>query len=147
LMLSTRKAWREEPKQGIPLNRLTGFNQKVAGALHRNGVPLMAGTDAMGMPLVAPGNSLHTEFQLLLASGLSPYEVLRSATVVPAEFLGKSKEFGTIAVGHRADLLLVAVNPLEKLEALRQPRGVMVRGRWLPREELDELLKPLASSE
>ena len=147
LMPSTREAWREESKRGIPLNRLTGFNQKVAGALHRNGVPIMAGTDAMGLPLVAPGSSLHRELLLLSASGLSPYEVIRSATVVPATFLGKSKEFGTIAVGQRADLLLVAGNPLDNLEALRRPMGVMVRGRWLPRQRLDELLKSLAGSE
>jgi hypothetical protein len=147
LLPSIREAWREESKRGIPLNRLTGFNQKVAGALHRSGVPIMAGTDAMGLPLVAPGNSLHSELQLLSASGLSPYEVLRSATVVPAAFLGKSKEFGRIAVGQRADLLLIAGNPLENLETLKQPRGVLVRGRWLPREKLDELLKPLASNE
>src|SRR5258708_8836015 len=91
LMPSIREAWREEPKRGIPFNRLTGFNQKVAGALHRNGVPIMAGTDAMGLPLVAPGSSLHREFQLFLASGLSPYQVIRSATVLPATFLGKTK--------------------------------------------------------
>ncbi len=42
-MPSTREAWREEAKRDIPLNRLTGFNQKVAGALHRRGVPIMAG--------------------------------------------------------------------------------------------------------
>jgi hypothetical protein len=147
LMPSIREAWREEPKRGIPLNRLTGFNQKVAGALHRNGVPIMAGTDAMGLPLVAPGSSLHRELQLLSASGLSPYEVIRSATVVPATFLGKTKEFGTIAVGQRADLLLVAGNPLDNLEALERPMGVMVRGRWLPRQRLDELLKSLAGNE
>jgi len=147
LMPSIREAWREEPKRGIPLNRLTGFNQKVAGALHRNGVPIMAGTDAMGLPLVAPGSSLHRELQLLSASGLSPYEVIRSATVVPATFLGKTKEFGTIAVGQRADLLLVAGNPLDNLEALKRPMGVMVRGRWLPRQRLDELLKSLAGNE
>ena len=121
--------------------------QKVAGALHRNGVPIMAGTDAMGMPLVAPGSSLHRELQLLSASGLSPYEVIRSATVVPATFLGKTKEFGTITVGQRADLLLVAGNPLENLVVLKRPSGVMVRGRWLPRQELDEMLKSLASNE
>jgi len=144
LMPSTREAWRQEPRRGIPLNRLTAFNQKLAGALHRNGVPIMAGTDAMGLPLVAPGSSLHRELQLLSASGLSTYEVMRSATVVPAAFLGKTKEFGTIAVGQRADLLLVASNPLENSETLKRPMGVMVRGRWLPREKLDELLKPLA---
>ena len=128
-------------------NRFTGFNQKVAGALHRSGVPIMSGTDAIGLELVAPGSSLHRELQLLLASGLSPYEVIQSATVVPAAFLGKTKEFGTIAVGQRADLLLVARNPLENLEALKRPIGVMVRGNWLPREKLDELLKPLATTE
>src|SRR6266568_5418409 len=98
LMPSTRGAWREEPKRGIPWSRITQFNQKVTGALHRNGVPIMAGTDAMGLPLVAPGSSLHRELQLLSASGLSPYEVIQSATVAPAAFLGKTGEFGTIAV-------------------------------------------------
>jgi imidazolonepropionase-like amidohydrolase len=147
LMPAIRQAWREEPQRGIPLNRLTGFNQKVARALHRNHVPIMAGTDAMGMELIAPGSSLHREFQLLSASGFSPYEVLRSATVVPAAFLGKANEFGTIAVGQRADVLLVAGNPLQDLAVLKRPIGVMVRGRWLTREKLDELLKPLAGNE
>ena len=147
LMPSTREGWREEPRRGIPLNRLTGFNQKVAGALHRNGVPIMAGTDAMGLPLVAPGSSLHRELQLLAASGLSPYEVIRFATVVPAAFLGKTEEFGTIAAGHRADLLLVAGNPLENLETLKRPLGVMVRGRWVPRQKLDDLLRHLTGNQ
>ena len=147
LMPSTREAWRQESKRGIPLNQFTAFNQKVAGALHRNGVPIMAGTDAMGLPLVGPGSSLHRELQLLLASGLSPYEVLRSATVMPAAFLGKTKEFGTIAVGQRADLLLVFGNPLENLAVLKRPIGVMVRGRWLQRQKLDELLNPLTGTE
>jgi hypothetical protein len=57
LMPSIREAWQEEPNRGIPLNRLTGFNQKVAGALHRNGVPIMAGTEAMGLPLAARGET------------------------------------------------------------------------------------------
>jgi hypothetical protein len=125
---SIREAWRGMRRCGIPLNRFTGFNQKVTGALQRNGVPIMAGTDAMGLPLVAPGSSLHRELQLLAASGLSPYEVIPSATVVPAAFLSKSGEFGTIAVGQRADMLLVAANPLENLEALKRPMGVIVRG-------------------
>jgi hypothetical protein len=146
LMPSTRYAWRQLPKRGIPLNRLTAFNQKLVGALHRHGVPIMAGTDAMGMELVTPGSSLHRELQLLSASGLSPYEVMRSATIVPAAFLGKAKEFGRIVVGQRADLLLVAGNPLEDLTLLKRPTGVMVRGRWLPRQKLDELLHLLASN-
>jgi hypothetical protein len=147
LMPSIREAWRAEAKHGIPFNRLTAFNQKVVRALHSNGVPIMAGTDAMGLPLVAPGSSLHREFQLLSAAGLSNYEVIRSATVVPATFLGKADEFGTITAGRRADLLLVAGNPLENLETLKRPVGVMVRGKWLPRQKLDELLKEISRNE
>ena len=45
----------------------------VAGALNRAGVPLMAGTDAMGFPWIAPGASLQHELQLLIESGLTPY--------------------------------------------------------------------------
>jgi hypothetical protein len=147
LMPALRVAWRHQPRGGIPFNHLTGFMQKLIGALHRNGVPIMAGTDAMGLPLVPPGRSLHRELGLLAASGLSPYEVIRSATVVPAAFLGRSKEFGTIAPGQRADLLLVNGNPLENLTVLEHPNGVMVRGKWLPRQEIDELLKRLAGGE
>jgi hypothetical protein len=142
-----RGAWRQEPGSGIPFNHLTGFMQKIIGALHRHGVPIMAGTDAMGLPLVPPGGSLHRELGLLAASGLSSYEVIRSATVVPAAFLGRSNEFGTIAPGQRADLLLVNGNPLENLTVLDHPTGVMVRGRWHPRREIDELLKRLAGGD
>ena len=80
---------------------------------------------------------------LLHEAGLRPYEVLRAATVAPATFLGKADEFGTIQVGRRADLLLVERNPLENLATLREPLAVMVRGQWLPREQLDVMLATL----
>ncbi len=149
LLPATRDAWRQFGRSagGAPLFRLREFMQKIVGALHRHGVPIVAGTDAMGIPHVAPGSSLHHELQLLSGSGLSPYEVLRSATIVPAAFLGRTGEFGTIAPGRRADLLLVDGNPLQDLTALKRPAGVMVRGRWLPRQELDSMLKRLTNLE
>jgi hypothetical protein len=149
LLPATRDAWRQFGRYagGAPLFRLREFMQKIVGALHRHGVPIVAGTDAMGIPHVAPGSSLHHELQLLSGSGLSPYEVLRSATVVPAAFLGRTGEFGTIAPGQRADLLLVDANPLQDLTVLKRPAGVMVRGRWLPRQELDSMLKRLTNQE
>ena len=48
-------------------------------------------------------------------------------------------------VGKRADLLLVDGNPLQSLDVLRSPAGVMLRGRWLKREELMERLERLSS--
>jgi len=143
LRADIRSRWLRMRQQVPSHYRYTDFNKKVVHALHRAGVPLMAGTDAMGFPLITPGSSLHRELQLLVKSGLTPYEVLRTATVVPASFLGKEREFGTIAIGKQADLLLVEDNPLENIGHLRTPLGVMVRGKWFSRSELQQMLDAL----
>lgn len=114
--------------------------QRATRALHQAGVPLLAGTDALGWPFMVPGSGLHEELRLLGEAGLSPYEVLRTATVEPARFLGKSDEFGTVAVGRRADLVMTAENPLANLATLRHPVGVMARGEWRDSAELRRLV-------
>jgi len=124
--------------------RYVDFLQQLTAALYRQGVLLMAGTDTMGVPLILPGTSLHRELQLLIEGGLTPYEAIATATVAPAMFLGRDREFGTVSVGKRADLLLIDGNPLENIGPLKQPVGVMVRGRWFPREVLDHMLAVLA---
>jgi len=78
------------------------FMKRVTATLHRAGVPLVAGTDALGAPLIVPGISIHEELRLLTESGLTPYEALRTATINPAVFLRKDQEFGTVHVGKRA---------------------------------------------
>jgi imidazolonepropionase-like amidohydrolase len=79
--------WRRLPRAGNPGYAYHRFMRKVVGSLHRAGVPLLAGTVAMGVPLIVPGASLHRELQLLTESGLSQYEALRTATINPAVFL------------------------------------------------------------
>ena len=140
-----QRRWRRL-RAAAPRLRYTDFMQKVAGALHRAGVPLVAGTDAMGYPLVTPGSSLQRELELLVESGLTPWDALRSATVEPARFLHQELEFGRIAAGRRADLLLVDGNPLDDIARLREPAGVMARGRWYSRSELEGMLRTLASA-
>ena len=117
--------------------------QHAVKLLHQAGVSLLAGTDALGWPFMIPGSGLHEEFRLLSAAGLSPYEVLRTSTVEAARFLDQSNEFGTIAVGRRADLILTAGNPLEDLESLRHPLAVMSRGQWMDSAELERLVARL----
>ncbi|ODS58563.1 MAG: hypothetical protein ABS36_03245 [Acidobacteria bacterium SCN 69-37] len=129
-----------------PRMRYRHFMQKLARVLHEHGVTLLVGTDAMGYPLVAPGASLQRELELLVGSGLTPYDVLYAATVEPARFLQRPHEFGRLAPGLRADLLLVEANPLDDITYLRDPVGVMARGRWFPREELHRMLGQLAST-
>jgi hypothetical protein len=140
-----QKSWRNYVDYKTPWitslwKRHPEFLRKLTFALLQNGVPLMAGTDAMGAPFIIPGISLHRELQLLLESGLSTSEVLWTTTVGPARFLGKEDEFGTITVGKRADLLLVEGNPLDDLTHLLRLKGVMVRGIWLPKDKLNQML-------
>jgi hypothetical protein len=116
----------------------------MALALHRAGVPLVAGTDAFGVGIVPPGESLHAELDILVEAGLTPLEALRTATTNPARLLGREKEFGDIAPGMRADMLLVNGNPLEDLRVLRTPAAIMSRGNWLPRGELDKMVSDAA---
>lgn len=106
--------------------------------LEEKGAHLLAGTDCPN-PLMVPGFSLHEELRNLHSAGLSNFQVLQTATTNPAEFLGTSMQSGTISTGKRADLLLVSQNPLENLDTLRNPIGVMVSGRWLSGTDLREL--------
>ncbi|MBI4472306.1 MAG: amidohydrolase family protein [Acidobacteria bacterium] len=145
LAADIRDGWRRLPLPESPVisPRAFEFMKTVTAALHRAGVQLVAGTDALGAPLIVPGTSLHRELQLLAECGITPYEVIRTATVNPAVFLGKDQEFGTVAVGKRADLLLVEENPLQNLATLREPIGIMVRGKYLSREKLQQMLSGL----
>ena len=121
------------------------FERALIPALHRAGVRLLAGTDAP-IATIIPGFALAGEIETLHRSGLSRYEALRAATSGPAEFLGRRGEFGMIAPGASADLLLLDADPLAGLATLERPRGVMVRGSWLSREWLDAALERLVAS-
>jgi imidazolonepropionase-like amidohydrolase len=135
--------WWDMPWQEKLIPRYDVFTRDLTAALHRAGVPLLAGTDAYGFVLVPPGQSMLAELEILVETGISPFEVLRSATVEPARFLGREQEFGLVAAGHRADLLLLDVNPLDDIGTLREPRAVMLRGQWLERAALDAMVDAL----
>ena len=110
--------------------------------LYEAGVGLLVGTDTPN-PFVIPGFSVHDELQNFVSAGLSPNASLAAATRDAARSFGDLEEWGTVEPGKRADLLLLDANPLESVENAREPSGVMVRGQWLPREELVRLLEPL----
>jgi hypothetical protein len=121
------------------------FERALIPALHRAGVRLLAGTDAP-IATIIPGFALAEEIETLRRSGLSSFEVLRAATSGPAEFFGRGGEFGVIAPGATADLVLLDADPLADLAVLERPRGVMVRGSWLSREWLDAALERMVAS-
>lgn len=105
--------------------------------LHKAGAGLLLGSDAPQVFNV-PGFSLHREMDVMVAAGLSPYEVLRTGTANVAEFLGINT--GLVEVGRAADLVLLDANPLEDIGNSRRIHGVMVRGQWYSRRDLDDRL-------
>jgi hypothetical protein len=118
------------------------FQRKLVKALFDAGVPLMAGTDA---PDVGPmaGVGIHEELQELATDGLTPFQALQTATVIPARYFRKSDEAGTIEVGKRADLVLLERNPLASITSTRGIVGVMVRGNWLPKEDMAQRVEAI----
>jgi len=100
-------------------------------ALHKAGVPLLAGTDAPN-PGTAHGVSVHREMQLLVQAGLTPVEALAAATSAPARAFGLIDR-GRIAPGLRADLLLVKGDPTQDITATRDIVAVWKTGFELDR--------------
>jgi imidazolonepropionase-like amidohydrolase len=113
--------------------------RKIAATFNRAGIPYLAGTDTP-MPGIYPGFSLHEELDVLVQAGLRPIEALRAATLLPAEFLGVDDVTGSVAVGHRADLVLLDADPTRDIRNTQRIQAVAFDGRLLRRAELDELL-------
>jgi imidazolonepropionase-like amidohydrolase len=97
---------------------------RLVAALHRAGVPIVAGTDQ-----AVPGHSLHREIELYVKAGMTPMEAIQSATIVSARAMGLEKESGTIEAGKVADMLLLNADPLASIANTRKIDRVMTRGR------------------
>ena len=120
---------------------------RMVGDLHRGGAGLLAGTDgAVAFPLVVSGYSVHEELALLVEAGLSPLEALRTATLNPARALGRTDDFGAVAPGKLADLVLLDADPLEDITHTTRIRAVVQNGRLLDRAALDALVDRAAAA-
>ncbi|KAJ7129189.1 putative hydrolase [Mycena epipterygia] len=97
--------------------------------LYQASVPILAGTDSNGSPVlaVAFGSSLHSELELLVGAGMSTVDVLRSATVLPAQH-NLLFDRGVIAPGMRADLLLISGDPIANISNTRNIQRVWIAG-------------------
>ena len=124
--------------------RVIEIRKKVLKALQDEGARIVFGTDAPQIFNV-PGFSIHREISIMASAGLTPYQILASATRNAAEHFGNDA-FGSVAVGTRADLVLLEANPLDDAANVAKRAGVMVRGRWLPEAEIQAKLEDLAAT-
>ncbi|HEX5727304.1 MAG TPA: hypothetical protein VFX98_17665, partial [Longimicrobiaceae bacterium] len=74
-----------------------------------------------------------------------PYAVLATGTRAVGEYFRGQDQFGTVAPGQRADLLLLDANPLQDVANVSRIAGVMTRGRWLPKSAIDAQLAQIAA--
>ena len=89
--------------------------------LHAAGVPIVAGTDGMGIELIR-------ELEIYNQAGFTPAEALQSATILPAKVVGADKRTGSIAVGKEADMVLVDGDVSKEIGALRRVVTVVSDG-------------------
>lgn len=104
------------------------------------GVPFLAGTDTPAGVGVMPGFSLHRELERFVAAGFTPLEALQTATINPAKYFNRVKDFGTVERGKVADLVLLSADPTAAITNTRTIVGVVAAGRYVPRAEIDRML-------
>jgi len=139
LYLGAREKYWANPATEARRMRWVQVRNRLVKAISDSGGKIMAGSDTPEW-FFGYGWTLHREMESLVAAGLTPYQALAAATRNPAEFLRASKEWGTIEPGKRADLVLIAGNPLEDIRNTKRIEGVSVGGRWLDNAERERML-------
>lgn len=90
------------------------------------GVPIVFGTDS-GIPTRFMGYFEHLEMKMMAEAGLTPMQIIVSATKNAAEYMGL-KDLGTLSPGHRADFIVLDADPLADIRNVRQISGVYISG-------------------
>lgn len=133
-----------DPNSRDYFQKANTFHTPLVKGMYDAGVQMLLGTDTP-MPNVPPGISVHDEIDQLLVIGITPYEVLKMGTRNAGEYvrsqLQKEDKLGQVAVGYRANLLLLSSNPLEDMSVLRTPEGVMLGGSWYDPMALKNMIK------
>jgi imidazolonepropionase-like amidohydrolase len=139
------KQWRDSfhddqmKQRAAWLARQASNDWKLTSELHHAGIALLVGSDSLD-PFVFPGESLHKELVEMVRAGLTPAEVLQSATRGAAQFLGRERDLGTVEPGKAADLVLLDASPLENIANTQRITAVVRDGKYLDRGDLDKLL-------
>jgi len=119
-------------------------SKDIVYALYKAGVPLLAGTDSVFAPgpletMVFFGEGIHEELELLVESGLSPFEALKTATTHAADCLGLDDCLGSIEPGKLADMVILSNNPLENISNIRNIDALVLGGKFFSQETLNTL--------
>ncbi len=121
--------------------KIIALYQSILPQLQDNGVKLLiSASDGF---YIVPGFSYVDELLLFKEGGMKNIDILKAACVNPVDFFGELDVAGTITKGKRADLVLLDANPLEDIKNAAKVNGVMLRGKWWSRGELDKRLEAI----
>ena len=148
----TRFSWRQNKERMISdedynvegWGKYIQIRKAILKEMDDQNVNFLLGSDAPQVMNV-PGFSIHHEMKEMADAGFSNLKILMSGTVGPAKFFEDEGEYGVIAEGASADFILLSGNPLEDISNAQKINGVMVRGNWLSKIEIDRKLKEIAT--
>lgn len=133
--------FKNAPKSYFEAERkLYQLQSKLISQLEKAGVKIIAGTDYSN-PYCYPGFSLHDELELMVKGGVSEAAALKSATYHPALLMNKEEYFGQIKEGQLANLIILDANPLVDIRHTKKINTVFLRGKYMNRAALDDLLE------
>ena len=84
------------------------------------------------------GLGAHWELWMLAQGGMSPLQAIRCATINGAEYLGMSKEIGSLEPGKLADLIVLEENPLDDIRNTEKIKYVMLNGRLFDGDTMNQ---------
>jgi len=134
----------EEHRSGIN-EGYESFQRPFTFAFHKAGGKMLTGTDAL-LPGIVHGFSIHKELEELVGVGITPFEALKASTTNPFEFLGELDKAGTLEIGKVSNLLLLEDNPIKDISNTRKIYGVLVKDRWIPKEEIKSKLNNISKA-
>ena len=117
--------------------------RKMLLAMYNAGVPLMTGTDMGANPLCFPGIGVHNELEMFVACGIPAIDALRAATIGPAKYLEIENDYGSVAEGKIADMVILEENPLVDINAVRKIVAVSSNGLLIDGIRIDEILQSI----
>ncbi|WP_462156871.1 amidohydrolase family protein [Pseudoalteromonas sp. GB56] len=139
---------RAEQKAAADPNEVTERKARFAATrdllplLAQANVTIMAGTDTGYLnSYIYPGKALHDELAIYVQGGLTPLQALQSAVLTGPKWLGKSAQYGAVAPGKKADLLLLNSNPLDDINNTRDIATVFSRGKAYNQQQIQTLLE------
>lgn len=123
-------------------NKMEQKSMEMIRPMYNAGVPLLAGSDCGPYnSFVYPGESLHSELERFVASGLTPREALKTSVINGPAFFEVQDSYGSIEKGKKADILILKKNPFSDIKNLRQVSAILANGQIFTREELQEMLE------